>query len=61
MNWPQIFPEAPGSGGWDNPIAKYYGVDSIPYAFLLDDQGKIRAKGLRGEMELQTAIESLQQ
>lgn len=35
--------------GWDNEAAKLYGVNSIPASFLLDPNGKIVAKNLRGE------------
>ncbi|MCK7556329.1 TlpA family protein disulfide reductase [Chitinophaga sedimenti] len=34
---------------WDNAVAKLYMVRSIPQNFLLDPQGKIVAKDLRGE------------
>ncbi|RPD42505.1 TlpA disulfide reductase family protein [Chitinophaga barathri] len=34
---------------WDNAVAKQYAVRSIPQNFLLDPQGKIIAKNLRGE------------
>ncbi|SFO22751.1 Peroxiredoxin [Chitinophaga sp. YR627] len=34
---------------WDNDVAKQYGVKSVPQNFLLDPQGKIIAKNLRGE------------
>ena len=34
---------------WDNAVAKLYGIQSIPSNFLLDPQGKIIAKNLRGE------------
>lgn len=34
---------------WDNNAAKLYGVRAIPQNFLLDPQGKIIAKNLRGE------------
>jgi peroxiredoxin len=33
---------------WDNEVAKAYGVRSIPANFLIDPNGKIIAKGLRG-------------
>lgn len=33
---------------WDNEVAKAYGVRSIPANFLIDPNGKIVAKGLRG-------------
>ncbi|SCY93057.1 TlpA disulfide reductase family protein [Flavobacterium caeni] len=34
---------------WDEPIAKTYGVESIPATFILDASGKIVAKDLRGD------------
>lgn len=35
--------------GWENEVARLYLVRSIPQNFLLDPQGKIIAKNLRGE------------
>lgn len=35
--------------GWGDPIAKTYSVRSIPATFLLDENGKIIAKNLRGK------------
>lgn len=43
---------------WDDPIAKQYGVDSIPATFILDADGKIIAKDLRGD-ELANKIKEL--
>jgi len=34
---------------WDNEVAKQYGIRAIPQNFLLDPEGKIIAKNLRGE------------
>jgi peroxiredoxin len=34
---------------WDNEVAKLYGVRAIPQNFLLDPEGKIIGKNLRGE------------
>ena len=34
---------------WDNEVARLYGIRGIPQNFLLDPQGKIIAKNLRGE------------
>jgi len=45
MAWPQIFDGL----GWKNKLAQAYGIQSIPATFLLDGEGKIIAKGLRGE------------
>jgi hypothetical protein len=34
---------------WQDPIARQYGVRSIPATFLLDKNGIIIAKNLRGK------------
>lgn len=34
---------------WQNEVAQLYGVNSIPHSVLLDPQGKIIAKNLRGQ------------
>jgi len=43
---------------WEDPIAKQYGVTSIPATFILDASGKIVAKDLRGA-ELKAKISEL--
>ncbi|KAF2519188.1 AhpC/TSA family protein [Flavobacterium salilacus subsp. salilacus] len=43
---------------WEDPIAKQYGVQSIPATFILDAKGKIVAKNLRGE-ELKAKVKEL--
>jgi peroxiredoxin len=35
--------------GWKNEVANLYGVSSIPHTVLLDKEGKIIAKNLRGD------------
>lgn len=35
--------------GWKNKVARLYGVESIPLNFLIDPEGVIIAKNLRGE------------
>jgi len=44
MTWRQYF----DGTGWDNKLAKRYGVTAIPATYLLDRDGKIAAKNLRG-------------
>ena len=44
MTWPQYL----DGKGWNNKLAKQYGVDSIPMSYLLDRNGIILGKGLRG-------------
>ncbi len=34
--------------GWDNAAARLYGINGIPMNFLLDPEGRIIAKGMRG-------------
>ena len=45
LTWPQVS----DLGGWSNAAARQYGVSSIPATFLLDREGKIVARNLRGE------------
>jgi peroxiredoxin len=45
MTWPQFF----DGGYWANKLAVKYGVNSIPATYLLDGQGAIIGKNLRGE------------
>ena len=44
MNWEHVS----NLKGWNEPIAKMYNVRSIPATFLLDENGTIIAKNLRG-------------
>ena len=43
---------------WNDPIAKLYKVSAIPATFVLDENGVIIARDLRG-MELYTKVEEL--
>lgn len=43
---------------WEEPIAKQYGVQSIPATFVLDENGVIVARDLRGS-ELKAKVEEL--
>ena len=45
MTWAQYFDGA----GWGNKLAGKYGINSIPATFLLDGEGKIIGRDLRGE------------
>jgi thiol-disulfide isomerase/thioredoxin len=42
--WPQYF----DGKGWKSKLGQKYGINSIPMTFLLDQGGRIVAKGLRG-------------
>ncbi|OYW17073.1 MAG: thioredoxin, partial [Sphingobacteriales bacterium 12-47-4] len=43
---------------WDNAVAIQYGIKAIPQNLLIDPQGKIIAKNLRGE-ELEAKLAEL--
>ena len=45
LNWTQVS----DLQGWKNSVAVLYGVQAIPMNFLIDKDGKIIAKGLRGD------------
>lgn len=51
MTWPQYF----DGKGWENKIAREYGISSIPATFLIGKDGKIIASNLRGE-DLEKAV-----
>lgn len=44
--------------GWKNAVALQYGIAAVPQNFLVDPQGKVIAKNLRGE-ELQAKLAQL--
>lgn len=46
-------------GGWYSNAAKTYDVTSIPYTLLIDKNGRIISKGLRGEILEKRLIELL--
>ncbi|MFW6159252.1 MAG: redoxin domain-containing protein [Planctomycetota bacterium] len=45
LNWVVTWEDP---GGWKNPVARLYGVQSIPATYLLDKEGKVIATDLRG-------------
>ncbi|MFZ6051683.1 peroxiredoxin family protein [Halocola ammonii] len=53
LNWPYHVSDLKG---WENEAAAMYGVNSIPMSFLIDENGIIIAKNLRG-MQLHVAID----
>jgi len=54
ITWPQVF----DGKGWDNSIGRMYGIMSIPTTYLLDREGRIRYKNVRGE-SLRKAVAEL--
>lgn len=45
-------------GGWDSELAALYHVTGIPQTFLVDQAGRIHARGLRRE-QLDRAVAEL--
>lgn len=54
LTWPHVS----DLQGWSNAAGKLYGVNAIPHTVLLDKEGIIIAKNLRGE-ELREKLEEL--
>jgi peroxiredoxin len=54
IEWPQYF----DGKFWKNEVAVKYGINSIPATFLIDKEGKIRYKSLRGG-QLEVAVKEL--
>ncbi len=53
MTWAQYFDGL----GWKNKLGEQYGIQSIPATFLLDGEGKIIGRNLRGPaLEKQLAV-----
>lgn len=48
LPWPQVFFDEPSKTGWQNPLAREHGIDGIPATFLLDREGRVYRKNLRG-------------
>lgn len=57
MTWVQYY----DGKGWQNKLAGVYGVNSIPATYLLDGEGKIIAKNLRGEALEEAVAKALKQ
>ncbi len=54
MKWPQTS----DLKGWENDIAKYFQITSIPHTIVVDQNGKILRRGLRSQ-QLDTLLEEL--
>ena len=57
MKWPQLS----DLKGWQSAAAELFHVKAIPLTIVIDSNGTILAKGLRGEMLQQAVAEQLQQ
>ena len=57
MPWPQILFPDEEKRGWESPIAREYGVSSLPSMFLVDRTGKVISTSVRGAEELRALVE----
>lgn len=55
MTWPQLSELK----GWNNQMAEVYGIDAIPHTILINREGKILARGLRGEALINAIAKAL--
>lgn len=54
IRWPQVY----DGRGWENDVARLYGVVAIPATLLLDKNGNVRQAGLHGA-QLETSVKAL--
>jgi hypothetical protein len=41
LNWPTIFQTDSDKRGWNNPLAAYYGIQSVPLYWIVSSKGKV--------------------
>ncbi len=57
--WPILLGTTPEASGWNHPMAKRYGIDGIPAAFLVNKEGNLVTMNARGEALPQMVAELL--
>jgi peroxiredoxin len=58
IEWTTLIDPDPVNQGWENPIARQYGISGIPACILIDQEGKVVSLNARGE-ELGRLLEEL--
>ena len=48
ITWTNLLGDPTEGGGWDHPMATYYGISAIPTAILVDQEGKVVSLRARG-------------
>ncbi|MEZ6067111.1 MAG: TlpA disulfide reductase family protein [Planctomycetaceae bacterium] len=48
--WITLFPEDEAVRGWENPIARHYGISGIPTVILVNQEGNVVSLNARGAM-----------
>jgi thiol-disulfide isomerase/thioredoxin len=56
--WVNLFPETEEERGWNNPIARHYGISGIPATVLVNQDGNVVTLSARGA-ELDEQLETL--
>jgi thiol-disulfide isomerase/thioredoxin len=49
IRWPVLVGNESTGAGWETPLALYYGVQSVPTAILIDQNGKVVSLNARGD------------
>ncbi|MCA8999301.1 MAG: TlpA family protein disulfide reductase [Planctomycetaceae bacterium] len=50
LKWVTLFSENPENQGWNNPIARHYGISGIPTVILVNQEGKVVHLNARGNV-----------
>lgn len=56
LRWPQVYSDKASNSNWTNPIARHFGVSTVPHSFLLDTKGVVSANHLSSVSEIEDAI-----
>jgi thiol-disulfide isomerase/thioredoxin len=57
--WPQVFFDQEGQRGFDNSLAQGYGIQEIPYLLVIDRDGKLAARNVRGRQIEEAVADAL--
>ncbi len=57
--WPQIIFAQEKERGFQNPLAQRFGIQAIPYLLVIDRDGKVAARNVRGQQIENSVMEAL--
>ena len=52
MDWPQVWED----GEWESPVPQLYAIQRMPTTYLVDRDGRIASKNVRGEAIVTEAV-----
>lgn len=58
IEWTTVIDAEPANQGWDNPVARQFGISAIPACILINQEGKVVSLNARGA-ELGRLLEEL--